>query len=123
MRVKLIEAVVALATTNEIIRINTESAVTAGLQIKNSGANPFDVFDIVGRVHEDATDVTLLTLAADYSGPLFPCIRAVGAPVTLASNLTAWMVIDVSAFTSIAIRASSGVGASKMDVYGTIKFR
>lgn len=121
MSVKLLALVVPITTAVEIARITTGSSTLVGLQIKNSGVNPFSVFEIHGRVTEDAADVVLLSLATDYTGPVFPCVRASASPVTLAAAGTTWMLIDATPFSSLSIWAASSVGASTMNLYASSK--
>ena len=108
MLVKLLAAAVALASTDEIAYISTRGAKLLGVQLRNVGANPLDAFQITGRVHEDAADLVLLSVGADFTTPVYPCVKASGSPVALAAAAHAWMILDVNPATLNGTMPSSG---------------
>ncbi len=112
---------VALATIDEVLRVQTSDATTVGIEVKNSGANALDAFEVWGKVSEGSNDQLLLSLAANYTTPVYPCIRASASPVALAAGASVWMCIDATGFDSIGIRASSAVGATTLDLFANAK--
>lgn len=114
-------AAVAAGSTDEIAAINVESYSKVGIQLRNVGANPLDALEVWGKVAPEATEVQLLSVAADYTTPVYPCVKASASPITLAAGASAWMALDVSAFASIIVKASSGGGATSLDFFAIAK--
>lgn len=112
---------VAIATTDEIASINVEAYKSVGIQLRNVGVNPLDALEVWGKVAPEATEVSLLSAAPDYTTPTYPCVKASASPITLAAGASAWMALDVSAFASIIVKASSGGGATSLDFFAIAK--
>jgi len=121
-QINKVDAAVAVATIDEVLRVNVNSAKTLGLEVKNSGLNPLDAFDVYGKMSDSGAEFLLLTSAANFTTPVYPCIRASASPVTLASGATEWLFLDVSALSEIIFKASSSTGSTKLDFHGSNKF-
>ena len=112
---------VAVATTDEVLRISTSDATHVSFEIKNTGANALDALEVWGKVNNVSNDQKLLFNGTDFTTPVYPCIRASASPVALAAGTSVWMVIDATAFDSIGIRASSAVGTTTLDLFANAK--
>lgn len=108
--------------TDVVATINTESVRTLGLEIKNTGSNPLDVFDVYVKMTPDANLVKVSTVATDYTNAVYPITKASASPVTLASAATVWMFMDVTGVAQVVLKASSGTGATKLDIHAATKF-
>lgn len=121
MQLNALAVPVLLATTEEVLRVNVSAVSVFGLEVKNSGANPLDVFQVKGKFSDLGSEITILSAAGDYTTPAYPCVRASGSPVTLAAGATAWMFIDVRGVSELVIYASSSAGATTLDFHGSKK--
>lgn len=118
MKLNLSAVAVALGTTDEVLRVDTEHIRIMSLQVKNVGANPLDVFEVWGYVTETGDAISLLSVAGNFTTPIYPLLQASASPVALAAAEKVWMVLDVSAFALIVVKASSGTGATTVDFHG-----
>jgi hypothetical protein len=121
MFVKSLAKAVANATTDEVIRVQAPNSNMLGLEIKNTGANALDAFEVWGKVSPDSADRLLLSLAANYTTPIYPLVMASADPTALAAGASVFLSIDISSFDSIGVRLSSSVGPTTVDVYGNAK--
>lgn len=118
MNIKKLAIAVALATTDEILRVDVSSFTELGLQVKNTGANPLDAFEVWGKTHLDAPEELLASVAGDFSAPVYP-MRNASAMVTLAAAATGHLFMSVSGLAVVILKASSSTGATTAEVYGS----
>lgn len=121
MFVNALALAVAAATTDTILTINVESAGIMAVEVKNSGAAALDAFEVWGKVTPDGQSFALATLAAHYTGPTYPITRASASPVTLGAGASAWFLMDVSAFSSIELKASGNAAVTAVDIHASVK--
>lgn len=113
---------ITCAATDVVAEINVENAEVLAVEIKNTGSNPLDLFDVYGRTTPSGNDVKVSTNATDYSNAVYPVLKAIGAPVTLAAAATALVFVDVKGLTKVTLKASSSTGATKLDIHAANKF-
>lgn len=58
-----------------------------------------------------ANPVAIASAAGDYSSPVAPLIRVIGAPVTLAAGATAMFIMDTGGIDNVIVYATSGNAA------------
>lgn len=110
-------AVPAAGNTN-ILDIEVSQLARVALEIRNTGANALDVFNVQGKVHPDGAYMTILTVAADYTTPAGIVVDASGDLTVLAAGATGWLILDALAFISIRLQASANVaGATTVGVF------
>ncbi len=90
-------------------------------EVKNSGGNPFDQFEIQRRANPSATWETLASVAGDYTSPKLPIleVNTVGiasSPVTLGAGENAFIRMELGATESVRFLAS-GSGATTSEIY------
>ena len=112
---------VAAATTDTIQTINVESAGIMAVEVKNVGAAALDAFEVWGKVTPDGQSFALATLAAHYTGPTYPIVRASASPVALAAGASVWFLVDVSAFALIDLKASGNAAVTSLDIHASVK--
>lgn len=108
--------------TDVVAVINVASAKVLGFEVKNTGANALDLFDVYGKFTETGNEVKLSTNAGDYTTPTYPILKASASPVTLAGGATAWFFMDVTGLCEVTLKASSAVGATTLELHGVAKF-
>lgn len=89
-----------------------------GAYIKNLGPQPFSSFEVRALFNKgaNAQEVTLASIAADYSTPLWPLRRVIGAPVTLALNAVATLFMNVQGIYILRFYAAAAAGAGTANV-------
>lgn len=122
MQINLTAVPVVLATTDTVLTALVDDAKTFGLEVKNTGANALDVFEVWGKFSDDGNEVLLLSTGANYTTPNYPCLRASGSPVALAAGATAWFFMDVTGLAQVIVKASSAVGATTLEFHGNAKY-
>jgi hypothetical protein len=121
MFVKSTGLAVVAASIAAIQTINVAGVESIAVEVKNSGANPLDAFEVVGKITPHSSEITLASLAANYTGPAYPIVRASASPVTLAAGASMWMVIDVAPFSEVQFKASSSGGDTTLDLHASVK--
>lgn len=122
-RIKILAAPVAVATTDTVLTVNTKNDKNFGLEVKNVGANALDAFEVWGYMSDEPTAGAFLLLNADanFTTPVYPCVKASAGPVALAAGASVYMDLNVQAFTSIVFKASAAVGATTLNFHGNTK--
>lgn len=113
---------ITATATNVVATINTESVRTMGLEVKNVGANPLDLFSIFGKMTPTGNEIALSALASDYTTPVYPVTKASASPVLLAASATVWLFMDVTGLAQVVLKASSSTGATSLEIHASTKF-
>lgn len=109
---------VSVAASGNTDLLNMQVHGLAGLFVQFTVAdNALDAFIIKGRAHQDATEITLYSAAADFTSPAGLIIDASGDLTTTAAAGTGWFVMDVIGLWDITIQASANGGAAVVDIY------
>lgn len=121
-------AVAVNGAAAQVAVMDVGNSKVVGLEVKNSGANAFNAFVLKGRVSQsqntpaNAGNLTQLSsLAADYSTPVYPVIKAIGAPVTLAAGSSALIFVDVTGLSTLEVWIGSSA-ATTADIHASIKY-
>lgn len=105
----------------EVMRIDVQKCEVVSLEVTNNGANALGSFDIVGLLSENGNEEVLLTAAGDYTGPVFPCLKASASPIALAAGANAWMFLDVRGITTLIARAKATIANGSVTIRGSAK--
>ena len=118
----------------ELFRIDCEDEERVGIIVKNMTANALTSFDVYVAMKQEhmftdrnnttqvgtIIDVRTNNLAADYTTPLYPLIKATASPVTLAGGGTVCLFFDVSAVAVLSVRALAGT-ATSLNIEGVMR--
>ena len=121
MFINILAAAVTTAV-NPVATVSTNASRVLGLEIKNTGANALNAFEVWGRCSPTGNWVRVSQIGTDYSTPVYPVNRAIGAPVTLAPGATVLLVLDVLGFAEVQLRASTGASTTTLEIHGACKF-
>jgi len=101
----------AAATSHVLATGGGDAAQVLGLQVTNGSGGALTTFDVSVRTGNAATAVwtSIAAAAGDFSTPLSPLLRTVGAPVTLANGSTAFILMLVQGIHEVKITASAAV--------------
>ena len=88
-----------------------DSAQVMGIQVTNTGA-AFTAFTLAVRCGSSSVWTTLASAAGDYSSPASPLLRVDGAPVTLASGSTAFLLLVMQGIHEVRIQATCATTTS-----------
>ncbi|MBX9609690.1 MAG: hypothetical protein K2Y51_26005 [Gammaproteobacteria bacterium] len=88
------------------------------IEIVNA-AQAFDAFILSVQVAGSPNWVPIASAGGDFSTPLSPLLRAVGAPVTLAAGATALLYLDTRGLSRVRIQASAAVDSATPTVYAS----
>lgn len=93
-----------------------------GIQVTNGGAAALDAFLLEVEAGNSGVWSTLAgpTTASDFSSPVAPLIRVVGAPVTLAAAATALLLLDTHGLSGVRISASGNAAACAITVKASV---
>jgi len=100
------------AGNTDILEMDVSQINRLAMEIRNTGAQAFDVFIVQGKVHPDSAYVTLLSAAADYTTPAGIVVDASGDLTILGAGATGWLIIDVLGFQKIKLQASANVAGA-----------
>jgi hypothetical protein len=96
-----------------LAELGVESMWTVGAYVQNTGATAFNAFELACKMHPSDVDWTILANAAgNFSTPVFPLRRTVGAPVTLAGGARSALFLDVHYMAIVRVRASVASGTT-----------
>lgn len=116
---KNVDVSVVQTGNTTLLDMVVEDSEKLSVQVDNT-IQALDAFIIQGRVHRDATDEIIASVAGDFSAPTGRMLRATGAPVTLAAGASASFDVDVSRLYSVKILASgSNAAASVVSIYAS----
>ena len=100
------------AGNTDILEMDVSQINRLAMEIRNTGAQAFDVFIVQGKAHPDGAYVTLLSAAADYTTPAGIVVDASGDLTILGAGATGWLIIDTLGFTKIKLQASANVAGA-----------
>ena len=122
MFINLYAVPVAVATPDRVATFLVNTSRRMGVEVKNTGANALDVFEVWGRFSPDGNLIKLASLASDFTTPVYPIINASGSPVALAAGATAWLVLNVEGLAEVQFKASSSGGVTTLEFHAASKF-
>lgn len=121
MNINLEGIAVPQAAGNVVFDVPVEGFGIMGLSIINSSLVALDDLHFEAKFSEFGQAITVAGAALDYTTPVFPVKKASGNLNVLAGGGVAFIIIDVSAFWSLAIVASSsGPAGSTLAVHGQV---
>ena len=88
-----------------------DTAQVMGIQVTNTGA-AFTAFTIEVRCGSSAVWTEIASAAGDFSTPLSPMLRVVGAPVTLANAATCFILLLMQGIHEVRLKATCGTSTS-----------
>ena len=102
----------------DIFQLDVEGCDRLSLRF-DVAVNALAALTIQGLVNsQDTTFVQLAAAAGDYTGPVYPVLKASAALTTLAVG-SGWVILDVRSFSKIKIVANSGAaGGSTLALHG-----
>lgn len=121
MNYNLIGKAVPADSTDTITTLAVGAYMSVGMEIKNSGAAALDAFELWGQFSDTGATLKLAYQATDFTGPVYPVVKASGSPLTLASGATAWVVVNVEGLTTLVVKASATVSPTTLDIHATVK--
>jgi hypothetical protein len=107
---------------NTVASFNCNQARTLGIEVKNTGANALNAFEVWGRISPTGNPIKLSSAAADFTGPAYPVLKASGSPLALANGATAWVFFDVSGLAEVQVKASVGAATTTLELHSCAKF-
>jgi hypothetical protein len=113
----------ASASTTTICTIPTcENGVQRmGITVTNNdAAAALDAFVLSVRTGQSTVFHTIASAAGDFTSPVAPLVRAVGAPVTLAATASAFLLVDCYGLAEVRIAASGNAAACSVSVEVTL---
>jgi hypothetical protein len=102
---KTFPAVTIATSLADVFEWDVSDLMTLGIAIENTGV-AFNAFELSAKVSDDAAWTVLGSIAGDFSTPVYPLRRTVGAPVTLANGAKATIFLDVMHLSRVRVRAS-----------------
>jgi hypothetical protein len=107
------------AGNTEIARISVVGCDRLTAEILVAG-QALDAFIVKGKCTRDGADITLFSIATDYTTPAGIVIDASGDLTSQAVG-TGWLVLDVRGFYDISLHASSGnVAGSTVSIHAAV---
>lgn len=94
-----------------VLNINTSPVKRLFVMCKATGQALAAFQVMVAPVNNLANPVVIASVAADFSSPVAPMIRAVGAPVTLAAGAIAAFLMDTGGIDAVIVQAQSANAA------------
>jgi hypothetical protein len=108
MRINKVSVAVPKTGDTEILRLVVESFETLGMEIRNNnGSTALDNLDIYVKFTPEGSDVLMAGVAADFTNPNQPLLRASGDLTVLAASTSGWFLMDTRMAYEIVIKASA----------------
>jgi hypothetical protein len=124
MDIKKLGSVVLQDTATSVVAIGVEHFHRLGLEISNqngAGDHTLNKFEVWAKTHLDGDDFKVASVSADFTTPKFPVLWASSDLTTLAKNSQGFLLLDVTTFRQVTIKAAGNGGTSTLSVYGIAK--